>query len=132
MSDHELVPAQEVTPVEADPASPLGNEKAEAMARRLAEGMSVTEAAKAGGVSESTVYRWLDRGELTRRSLYLSKQLLLLRCGKAGEVVGELMDTAESEAVRLKAASTILSGSGLDQLSEGETSQRGLVVIDLG
>ncbi|MGS2640252.1 helix-turn-helix domain-containing protein [Streptosporangium sp. G12] len=81
----------------------------------LASGVSIADAARAGGVSPRTVNRWLDNHAFTTQVAELRAQLLGRTVGALIEASVEAVATlrcslhADSEAVRVRAATAILS-----------------------
>jgi len=83
---------------------------------RLAAGATFTEAAKAAGVDERTVRRRWAEPEFRREVSAVRGELISSAVGrlsrhatKAVDVLAELMESAESETVRLSAARAVLT-----------------------
>lgn len=95
---------------------------------QLAQGLSVRDAAKQAGVSEPTVFRRLKEPDFISELTRLRGQLwddalrkLTASACKAVERLAQLMNDADSENVKLKAAQLILEqGSKLRETVEFE------------
>jgi len=87
------------------------------MAFAFASGKTAVEAAKAGGVSESTAWRRLREGDFKRRIAGLRGEMLSQATGRLAEQAGAAVDVlvgllgSEDEDVRLKAARSVLDAA---------------------
>jgi hypothetical protein len=86
----------------------------DAVALALASGRTIKEAAKAGGTSERTAYRYLADDDFRRQVTELRTEMLSQATGRLSEaasgacIVLILLLGSKSEAIRLRAARTIL------------------------
>jgi hypothetical protein len=84
---------------------------------RLTAGATRAEAAKAAGVSETTVYRKLQEAEFAGQLRELRRAIVDAATGRALSLVGEALDTmgellkSGNDGVRLGAARTILDSA---------------------